>query len=95
MYWAFGYRSNSLGPPDETALRWLGHVGPAHYLGHVGPAHYLHPDPAIRYAEIAKKNKKSPLTFPLNPCKENGPLAHLLWILVFDVQHNQIGLMNL
>ena len=28
-------------------------------------------------------------------CKENGPLAHLLWILVFDVQHNQIGLMNL
>ena len=31
----------------------------------------------------------------LTPCKENGPLAHLLWILVFDVQHNQIGLMNL
>ena len=29
------------------------------------------------------------------PCKENGPLAHLLWILVFDDQHNQIGLMNL
>jgi len=28
-------------------------------------------------------------------CKENGPLAHLLWILVFDDQHNQIGLMNL
>ena len=27
--------------------------------------------------------------------KENGPLAHLLWILVFDDQHNQIGLMNL
>ena len=25
-------------------------------------------------------------------CKENGPLAHLLWILVFDDQHNQIGL---
>ena len=32
---------------------------------------------------------------PIRPCKENGPLAHLLWILVFDVQHNQIGLMNL
>ena len=28
-------------------------------------------------------------------CKENGPLAHLLCILVFDDQHNQIGLMNL
>ena len=28
-------------------------------------------------------------------CKENGPLAHLLWILVFDDQHNQIGLINL
>jgi hypothetical protein len=28
-------------------------------------------------------------------CKENGPLAHLLWILVFDDQRNQIGLMNL
>ena len=28
------------------------------------------------------------------PCKENGPLAHLLWILVFDDQNNQIGLMN-
>jgi len=28
-------------------------------------------------------------------CKENGPLAHLLWILVFDGQHNQIELMNL
>ena len=28
-------------------------------------------------------------------CKENGPLAYLLWILVFDDQHNQIGLMNL
>ena len=28
-------------------------------------------------------------------CKENGPLAHLLWILVFDNQHNQIGLMSL
>ena len=28
-------------------------------------------------------------------CKENGPLAHLLWILVFDDQHNQIELMNL
>ena len=28
-------------------------------------------------------------------CKENGPLAHLLWILVFDDQHNQVGLMNL
>ena len=28
-------------------------------------------------------------------CKENGSLAHLLWILVFDDQHNQIGLMNL
>ena len=28
-------------------------------------------------------------------CKENGPLAHLLWILVFDDQHDQIGLMNL
>ena len=28
-------------------------------------------------------------------CKENGPLAYLLWILVFDNQHNQIGLMNL
>ena len=21
-------------------------------------------------------------------CKENGPLTHLLWILVFDDQHN-------
>ena len=31
----------------------------------------------------------------MDTCKENGPLAHLLWILVFDVQHNQIGLMNL
>ena len=28
-------------------------------------------------------------------CKENGPLAHLLWILVFDDQHNQFELMNL
>jgi hypothetical protein len=28
-------------------------------------------------------------------CKKNGPLAHLLWILVFDDQHNQIGLMSL
>ena len=28
-------------------------------------------------------------------CKENGPYAYLLWILVFDDQHNQIGLMNL
>ena len=31
----------------------------------------------------------------MEKCKENGPLAHLLWILVFDDQHNQIGLMNL
>ena len=28
-------------------------------------------------------------------CKENGLQAHLLWILVFDDQHNQIKLMNL
>ena len=28
-------------------------------------------------------------------CKENGPLTQLLWILVFDDQHNQIGLMCL
>ena len=28
-------------------------------------------------------------------CKENGPLAHLLWILVFDDQDNQIGQMKL
>ena len=28
-------------------------------------------------------------------CKENGPQAQLLWILVFDDQHNQVGLMNL
>ena len=28
-------------------------------------------------------------------CKENGPKAHLLWILVFDDQHNQVRLMNL
>jgi len=28
-------------------------------------------------------------------CKENGSLAHLLWILVFDDQHNQVGLINL
>ena len=28
-------------------------------------------------------------------CKENGPYAHLLWILVFDDQHNQIRLINL
>ena len=27
--------------------------------------------------------------------KENGPLAHLVWILVFDDQYNQIGLMCL
>jgi len=30
---------------------------------------------------------------PFNPdvaCKENGHEAHLLWILVFDNQHNQI-----
>ena len=25
-------------------------------------------------------------------CKENGPRPILLWILVFDDQHNQIGL---
>ena len=31
----------------------------------------------------------------VDTCKENGPLTHLLWILVFDDQHNQIGLMNL
>ena len=40
------------------------------------------------------------LAFPIvsvttSHCKENGPLAQLLWILVFDDQHNQIGLMNL
>jgi hypothetical protein len=29
------------------------------------------------------------------PCKENGPLAHLVWILVFDDQHGQVGLMDL
>ena len=28
----------------------------------------------------------------MHNCKENGPLAHLVWILVFDDQHNQIGL---
>ena len=28
-------------------------------------------------------------------CKENGPLAHLVWILVFDDQHDQVKLMNL
>ena len=28
-------------------------------------------------------------------CKENGPLPHLVWILVFDDQHDQVGLMNL
>jgi hypothetical protein len=28
-------------------------------------------------------------------CKENEPLVHLLWILVFDDQRNQIGLMSL
>ena len=27
--------------------------------------------------------------------RENRPLANLLWILVFDDQHNQIGLMKL
>ena len=28
-------------------------------------------------------------------CKENGPLTHLLWILMFDDQQDQIGLMCL
>jgi hypothetical protein len=28
-------------------------------------------------------------------CKENGPLAHLVWVLVFEDQPDQIGLMNL
>ena len=28
-------------------------------------------------------------------CKENGPLAHLVWILVFDDQHDQVGLICL
>ena len=28
-------------------------------------------------------------------CKENGPFAHLVCILVFDGQHDQVGLMNL
>ena len=28
-------------------------------------------------------------------CKKNGPYVYLLWILVFDDQHNQIELMNL
>ena len=35
------------------------------------------------------------MTYVDATCKENGPLAHLLWILVFDDQHNQIELMNL
>ena len=30
-----------------------------------------------------------PKSLVTNLCKENGPLAHLLWILVFDDQHNQ------
>ena len=28
-------------------------------------------------------------------CKENGPFANLVWILVFDDQHDQVGLMSL
>jgi hypothetical protein len=31
----------------------------------------------------------------LSMCKENGPYTHLLWILVFDYQQDQIGLMCL
>ena len=41
---------------------------------------------------ITKVN--SPTTNP-NMCKENGPLAHLVWTLVFDDQHDQLGLMDL
>jgi hypothetical protein len=28
------------------------------------------------------------------PCKENGTLAHLVWILVFDDQHGPVRLMD-
>jgi hypothetical protein len=31
----------------------------------------------------------------LRAYKENGPLTHLVWILVFENQHDQVGLMNL
>jgi hypothetical protein len=35
------------------------------------------------------------LKFGWKCCKKNGPLAHLVWILVFDDQHDQVKLMYL
>ena len=39
-------------------------------------------------------NRENSVT-KLSPCKENGPVANLLWILVIDDEHNQIELINL
>ena len=50
----------------------------------------------VSFSQIFFKGLATQLAMPLDPsCKKNGPLAHLPWILVFDDQHNQIGLMNL
>ena len=51
-------------------------------------------DRRFRPAEEGGDGRLGGACLPIAYCKENGPLAHLLWILVFD-QQNQIGLMNL
>jgi hypothetical protein len=43
------------------------------------------------YSRNAQK-KKMEKPNNISHCEENGPLAHLLWILVFDDQQDQIGL---
>ena len=58
-----------------------------------GELSYLEAIPILSPTMSTLHVSSEPIFQPI--CKENGPLAHLLWILVFDVQHNQIGLMNL
>ena len=51
---------------------------------------------SLKVGELDSKNDKRKCAYIKGKnYKENGPYAHLLWILVFDDQHNKIGLMNL
>ena len=59
----------------------------------IGPLASGDPQVTLSHVECLPQALALDPTRPL--CKENGPLAHLVWILVFNDQHDQVGLINL
>jgi hypothetical protein len=53
--------------------------------------HNLHHDEHHWHLDLGSiKTLHTSSAFSRHCCKENGPLAHLVWILVFDDQHDHL-----